>query len=123
MRKIGRDALRRALKITGGRPGWGENWEEAAMGAVYHCQMEALRLRPWQPPPYWASDDKPRDPHPTAGKVAAWEPRRRLIAAGLSVYEPDPVRALEAVRSATRGDDRVGSGAQPPTLSRTGPAG
>jgi hypothetical protein len=57
MRKIDRDALRRALKIAGRRPGWGENWEEAAMGAVYHCQMEALRLRPWQPPPCWVSDD------------------------------------------------------------------
>jgi hypothetical protein len=29
--------------------------------------------------------------------VAAWELRRRLLKAGLSVFEPDPVAALEAV--------------------------
>jgi len=64
------------------------------MSAVYGCQMKNLRLKPWQPPPCWAEEDRPRDDHPSAGKVAAWE-LRRLIKAG--VWEPDPVAALEAV--------------------------
>jgi hypothetical protein len=38
------------------------------------------------------------------GTVAARELRRRLLAAGLSVHEPDPVRALEAVAARQRGD-------------------
>jgi hypothetical protein len=54
----------------------------------------------------WADDDKPHDPHPTAGRVAAWELRRRLLKAGLSQWEPDPVAALEAV--AARQRDEVG---------------
>jgi hypothetical protein len=95
MLKNDRDALRRALKIAGRRPAKEEDWEEAAMGAVYHCQTEALHLKPWQWPPCWA-DDKRRDPHPTAGSVAAWL-RRRLLKAGLSAFEPDPVAALQAV--------------------------
>jgi hypothetical protein len=37
-----------------------------------------------------------------AGKVAAWELRRRLLKAGLSEFEPDPVAALEAVAARQR---------------------
>ena len=79
-----------------------------AMGAVYHCQMETLRLRPWQTPPCWVGDERPHvDDH--RGEVAAWELRRRLLAAGLSEFEPDPVAALEAI--ALR--QRDGARAQP----------
>jgi len=36
-----------------------ERWWDEAMGAVYHCQMEALHLRPWQTPPCWMGDERP----------------------------------------------------------------
>jgi len=35
-------------------------------------------------------------------RVAAWELRHRLLKAGLSMYEPDPIRALEAVAARQR---------------------
>ena len=70
-----------------------ERWWDEAMGAVYHCQMEALHLRPWQTPPCWMGDERPCvDDH--RGEGAAWALRCRLIAAGLSQFEPDPVAAL-----------------------------
>ena len=104
MRKIDRDALRRAFKMAERRPppeADVEKWWDEAMGAVYHCQMETLRLRPWQTPPCWVGDERPHvDDH--RGEVAAWELRRRLLAAGLSEFEPDPVRALEAVAERLR---------------------
>jgi hypothetical protein len=52
-------------------------------------------------------DDRPRDDHSLAGKVAAWELRRRLIKAGLSEFEPDPVAALEAAAARQRDDDSL----------------
>jgi hypothetical protein len=72
-----------------------EPWEEVAIFAAYCCQREALSLKPWQEPPMHAGADRPLDSSPLMGHVAAWELRRRLLAAGLSVFEPDPVRALE----------------------------
>jgi hypothetical protein len=106
MRKIDRDALRRAFKMADRRPppeADVEKWWDEAMGAVYHCQMEALRLRPWQSPPCWIGDERPRvDDH--RGEVAAWKLRRRLIAAGLSEFEPDPIRMLEAAAARQRGE-------------------
>jgi hypothetical protein len=107
MRKVDREALRRAMRMAKARdPGRrqqlesklkDEPWEEVALFAAYCCQCDLRRLRPWQPPPMHADEDKPRDFHPSAGCEAAWELRRRLIAAGLSEYESDPIRALEAV--------------------------
>jgi hypothetical protein len=47
---------------------------------------------------------KAKDDFPTAGRVAAWELRRRLLKAGLSEFEPDPVAALEAVTARRRGE-------------------
>jgi hypothetical protein len=52
----------------------------------------------------WADDDRPRDSHPTAGHVVAWTLRRQLLKAGLSTYEPDPIRALAAVAARQRGE-------------------
>jgi hypothetical protein len=75
-----------------------DGWEDAALSAAYHCQVESLHLKPWQPPPMWADEDRPRDDHPSAGKVAAWELCRRLLKAGLSMYEPDPIRRCSPAR-------------------------
>jgi hypothetical protein len=102
--RIDREALERALKIDGRKLKRGDDWEDVATSAAYSCQIDSLKLKPWQDLPMFASDDKPRDEHPSAGRVAAWALRRRLIKAGLSVYEPNPIRALEAVAAGQRAE-------------------
>lgn len=72
-----------------------EPWIEVATFASYCCQDDALHLKPWQPPPCWMGKEKPVDDFPGAGRVAAWELRTRLDASGLSMYEPEPVKALQ----------------------------
>lgn len=111
MRRIDREALRRALRIAKkenkqqiAAKQKAETWEEVAMFAAYCCQCDALNLKPWQSPPMHMEEDRPRDESPVAGRVAAWALRRKLLAAGLSVFEPDPVRALETVAARQRGD-------------------
>jgi hypothetical protein len=48
-------------------------------------------------------DDQKPDADPQQhGLLAAWELRRRLIAVGLSAFEPDPLHALQAVAEAAR---------------------
>jgi hypothetical protein len=81
-------------------------WLEVALFAAYACQDENLRLKSWQPPPCWMGDERPVDDFPAAGRVAAWELRRRLIASGLSQFEPDPIGALCGVEeAASQGGD------------------
>ena len=126
MRMVDREALRRAMRMAkASDPARKEQlesklqdepWEEVALFAAYCCQCNTLHLKPWQPPPMWAEENRPRDDHPSAGKVAAWELRRRLLKAGLSQWEPDPVAALEAVAARQRGDEQVESSAQPPIV-------
>jgi len=72
------------------------DWLRAAEGAVYHLQMKNLKLKPWQIPPAWAylaHADLPDNPHGNGEEKAA-RLAKRLLAAGLSIYEPDPERAL-----------------------------
>jgi len=72
-----------------------EGFEKAGHFAAYAVQCDTLRLKPWEAPPccVWGYDQ--------SGGI---ELRERLVAAGLSIYEPDPVKALaeaeqqEAVR-------------------------
>jgi hypothetical protein len=65
-------------------------WTEAAKIAAVDCQSRALRLPPWeQPPCSEAAQDDPRARHLLA----------RLRERGLSVYEPDPLAALERAAS------------------------
>jgi hypothetical protein len=109
MRRVDREALRRALRTLKAkepdrRHQLKGDWEEVAKFAAYSLQCDALNLKPWQSPPMHMEDDRPRDESPVAGRVAAWELRRRLIAAGLSVFEPDPIRALDAVAAGQPGD-------------------
>ena len=105
--EIDHEALSRALKLTGRKPGPAD-WREEAERAVYHCQIESLKLRPWQSPPCVAVENDPRD----APAVALC---RQLLEAGLSLFEPDPVRALEAAAARQRGDNRAESGAAEPS--------
>jgi hypothetical protein len=79
-----------------------EDWYEAAHSAAYACQCAALRPKPWQPVPaseYVSVTDDDGECGPVMGRAAAAELLRRLLAAGLSRYEPDPVNALARVEA------------------------
>jgi hypothetical protein len=74
-----------------------ESFAEAGQTAAYHGQCKALRLRPWQPPPMYA---QPRADGPDDGIMghrAAELLLQRMLAAGLSRFEPDPLKAIERV--------------------------
>lgn len=62
-----------------------EPWSDVATFAAHVCQCRALHLRPWERSPAMAADD---DDGP-AGQLL-----RRMLAAGFSRYEPDPLAAL-----------------------------
>jgi len=86
-------------------------WLETARFASYHQQCRLLRLEPWQCPPMSLYPDDPeylavRGPigglHVTREGVRLL---RRLLAAGLSRYEPDPVGALREVEEGEAEED------------------
>jgi hypothetical protein len=84
-----------------------ESWERSGEFASYVCQDGGLKLRPWAPPPCWMR--KPEyiaaalaRPYGIDGERQAGDLARDLIAAGLSIYEPDPLAALERAESARR---------------------
>ena len=66
-----------------------EGWRAAAEFAASVRQSETLRLRPWQSPPCDVAEDatSPRE-------VAPAELLRRMLAAGVSRWHPDPLAAL-----------------------------
>jgi hypothetical protein len=63
----------------------GESWQEVAEFASFHCQIRALNLKPWQRPPCIADSD---------GHEPADDLLRRMLAAGVSKFYPDPAKAL-----------------------------
>jgi hypothetical protein len=64
-----------------------EPWFEVADFACYVVQRRSLHLKPWEMPP---SSAEPNEDSPEG------ELLRRMLAAGLSRYEPDPIAALNA---------------------------
>jgi hypothetical protein len=103
--KIDREAMQRAIDLVRAegpeRARWIDNRDffEAGSLASYHCQYRALQLRPWEWPPSWIEPgdieailSKPPD---HSGKRRAAELLHRLLAAGLSRWEPNPADALE----------------------------
>jgi hypothetical protein len=110
--RIDREALERAIAIDRKRDPKSykpinrrlepERWYEAGKSAAYACQCAALRPKPWQPVPaneYVAVTDDDSEYGPVMGRAAAAELLRRMLAAGLSRYEPDPIAALEAAEA------------------------
>jgi hypothetical protein len=103
--EIDHDALTRALAMEREQDPAGvdddlqrQPWEAAARSAAYHCQCRALKLKPWLAPPSDAGDVVTHAPcygH-RPEEVAL---RRRLLATGISIYEPDPLGALEAAEA------------------------
>jgi hypothetical protein len=99
MNRVDREALQRALKLARADPEYREQiaakieadgWESAAEFAAYCCQIDNLGLKPWMDPPCFA------EVRPDAEALAILV---KLLGAGLSRFEPDPVAALAAVRS------------------------
>jgi hypothetical protein len=79
-----------------------EDWEEVGKFASYGAQCSALKLKPWQWPPCWIRNLEsclrvPPGDH--GGQRAAAELLKRLLDAGLSRYEPDPLGALAAIEA------------------------
>jgi hypothetical protein len=85
-----RDPLKRAqldsIRKTSG-------WFEAASAAACYLQMTNLKLKPFQPVPM-NGDRRPVDDFPGAGRAEAAALLQRLLAAGLSRFEPNPIAAL-----------------------------
>jgi len=88
-----RDQIDRMLR----EDGWGRTAEFAA----YCCQDHHLKLKPWEMPPCWVRGDPdailaaPAANHDYRGHRQATLLLKRLLAAGLSKYEPDPEAALK----------------------------
>ena len=110
MKKVDREALTRAIAMVRLQSPKrckqidaklkGEPWEEVGRFAAYSCQCRNLKLRSWQYPPCWMGDAEPDGDPQGYGLQSAWKLRRRLIAFGLSAYEPDPLAALDAAEQA-----------------------
>ena len=93
--KVDRDALQRAVNVryvsVKGKIELLEalaarSRREVAERAAYSCQIKALKLRPWESPPCWGAGF-----HSTPQAAQLLD---RLLAAGLSMWEPDPIAAL-----------------------------
>ncbi|HVI68043.1 MAG TPA: hypothetical protein VM910_36500 [Bradyrhizobium sp.] len=111
MKRIDRDALERCIatmrnskepsdRMQIERALAEDGWQEAADSAAYHCQMNALRLRPWQSPPCWINTRDitsiiARGDDSIAGDYAAAKLLQKMLQASLSRFEPDPVAALK----------------------------
>jgi hypothetical protein len=105
--EIDRDAFARAIEITrkesparrqqvddflASRP-----WDDVGRFCASCAQSRSLRLDPWETLPIWVGDIDAalREPYGDArGTREAGEILRRLLDAGLSKYEPDPLRAI-----------------------------
>ena len=83
-----RDQIARMLQEDG--------WLEAASFAAYHRQREVLDLKPWESPPCYGDTGHGHDGHADAAKLL-----KRLVAAGLSKFEPDPLSALAKIEART----------------------
>jgi hypothetical protein len=68
-----------------------ETFFDMARSAAYSVQYDNLNLKPWEDPPCVVDAD---EPHPRDPKAQAL--LRKLLANGLSCYEPDPLAALKA---------------------------
>jgi hypothetical protein len=88
-----------------------EPWEEVGRFAAYGAQGDTLRLRPWQWPPCWIADIEAElaAPPDQSGRQRAAELLQRMLAAGLSRFEPDPLAALEQAEGARQNERVEGS--------------
>jgi hypothetical protein len=76
-----------------------DGWRRVAEFCAGSAQRHHLQLRPWMPPPCWCELDEDVVERQAAGRRAASELLARMLAAGLSRYEPDPIGALREAES------------------------
>jgi hypothetical protein len=74
-----------------------EPWDEVARFAAYSCQIHALKLRPWEDPSMYGDIVGAQD---RAAKLL-----EKMLAAGISRWEPNPMQALAAAKRRKRRDD------------------
>jgi hypothetical protein len=74
-----------------------DGWWPTARFAAYSCQVDRLHLKPWEHPPCWC-DDPDDYPDREAARLL-----KRMLAAGISQFDPDPMAALEAAKKARAG--------------------
>ncbi len=102
-----KEALTRAMEMCeadsgraaqlAGKIAQGESWEDVAKFAAYVQQGERLRLKPWESPPCCgdikasAADDTS---FPSANRLLL-----RMLKAGVSQWEPDPIAALRTAEA------------------------
>ena len=67
----------------------GEEPTDDEIRATYRAQRKNLGLRPWQEPPRLADSDDPDERDKVAQALL-----RRMLAAGISRWEHDPLRTL-----------------------------
>lgn len=100
---IDREALERAVEVASGdrlrkeQLDWkveNDGWLDAAVFASYICQGDALRLKPWELPPLYGGPLPGDTGLVRSSGLQAKRLLERMLAAGLSRYEPDPVGAL-----------------------------
>jgi hypothetical protein len=80
-----------------------DTWQAVAESACYHWQCRNLALRPWECPPMRSSPGATGHGRYYYNQPKAAALRQQLLDANLSIFEPDPIRALgeaEAKRSA-----------------------
>jgi hypothetical protein len=75
----------------------GESWADVAFTAAYGIQIRNLHLRPWQAPPCVADENDPKERDRQAQKLL-----RRMLAAGISRFEPEPLKPLRAAKRKKR---------------------
>ena len=109
MRKVDREALKRAMEQASREPGRAEQldsmlterpWEEVAEFAACVCQSRSLRLRPWMRPPCLVDNGREYPPWNEAGQRLLKE----MLALGVSRWHPDPLAAIEEKRRAEKND-------------------
>jgi hypothetical protein len=100
LEEVDREALERAIALTLVDPDRvsqltamlaERGWLAAAKFASYHMQVRNLRCLPWESPPCWIGPD-----HDVEAQYL--EIGRRLLERGLSLFEPDPLQALERAK-------------------------
>jgi hypothetical protein len=83
-------------------------WIATAKAATYSCQTASLQFRPWEWPPCWLERDAdiaaalklPAGDHTQQRRAAKIV--QRLLALGLSRYEPNPLEAIEGAEAKHR---------------------
>jgi hypothetical protein len=78
-----------------------DTWQAVAESACYGLQCRNLALKPWECPPMRSSPGATGHGRRYFNDPRAAALRQRLIDAGLSIFEPDPIRALAEVEAKT----------------------